>query len=293
MEQRYFISHSAKDFRRMAWQALTGIWGIAIIAAIVYSIIGGSSLSFNIDLDTTSLFQDPTPEQRYEFLELAQNILTHPLFIAAASIGTGVSLVKFIIGGAVKVGYSRFMLKVADKRETPELKELFSCFDRFGEAFVLNLLVMLKTIAWSLLFIIPGIVAAYRYSMAFNVMAEHPELKASACIERSKELMYGNKWNLFCLHLSFIGWFIVTILTLGIFGFWLAPFTAAAEAYFYRDISGTCAETSPLYAAPRGFGGAYGNPYGNPYATPYAPPTPPAERPKTARDQSDDFRKNW
>ena len=43
MEQRYFISHSARDFRRMAWQALTGIWGIAIIAAIVYSIIGGSS----------------------------------------------------------------------------------------------------------------------------------------------------------------------------------------------------------------------------------------------------------
>ena len=58
--------------------------------------------------------------------------------------------------------------------------------DSFGNAFVLNLLITLKVIAWSLLFVIPGIVAAYRYSMATYIMAENPGMQATEAIERSK-----------------------------------------------------------------------------------------------------------
>ena len=71
---------------------------------------------------------------------------------------------------------------------------------------MLNLLITLKVIAWSLLFVIPGIVAAYRYSMATYIMAENPGMQATEAIERSKALMDGRKGDLFCLDLSFIGW---------------------------------------------------------------------------------------
>ena len=89
------------------------------------------------------------------------------------------------------------------------------------------------------LFIIPGIVATYSYAMTEFILAEHPELTASEAIAQSKEMMTGNRWRLFCLHISFIGWDILCAFTLGIGNLWLRPYKQAANAAFYREISGT------------------------------------------------------
>ena len=96
----------------------------------------------------------------------------------------------------------------------------------------------LKIFLWTLLFIVPGIVAAFRYAMAPYVLAEHPELTASEAIEKSKQMMAGNKGRLFCLQLSFIGWFLLACLTWGVGFFFLAPYTKAAETGFYLDLTG-------------------------------------------------------
>ena len=71
------------------------------------------------------------------------------------------------------------------------------------------------------------------------ILAEHPELTASEAIEQSKELMSGNRWRLFCLQFSFIGWRILSALTFGIGNLWLRPYEQAATAAFYREITGT------------------------------------------------------
>ncbi len=92
---------------------------------------------------------------------------------------------------------------------------------------------------WSLLLIIPGIIATYSYAMTEFILAEHPDLTASEAIAQSKEMMSGNRWRLFCLHFSFIGWDILSSLTLGIGNLWLRPYKQAANAAFYREISGT------------------------------------------------------
>ena len=117
---------------------------------------------------------------------------------------------------------------------------------------IANLLVTLYTVLWMLLFIIPGIVAAFRYSMTFYILAENPELSASEAINRSKELMDGNKWRFFCLGASFIGWIILTLFTLGIGNLFLNPYMQAAHAAFYRDITAPLAEKEnniPLWLA--------------------------------------------
>jgi len=101
---------------------------------------------------------------------------------------------------------------------------------------VLNLLITLKVIAWSLLFVIPGIVAAYRYSMATYIMAENPGMQATEAIERSKALMDGRKGDLFCLDLSFIGWAILASITFGIGYLWLIPYIYTAYAAFYETL---------------------------------------------------------
>ena len=84
---------------------------------------------------------------------------------------------------------------------------------------------------------IPGIIAAYRYSMATYIMAENPDMKAMEAIEASKQMMSGNKFRLFCLDLSFIGWDILGMITLGIGMLFVRPYQQAAKAAFYREVS--------------------------------------------------------
>lgn len=83
------------------------------------------------------------------------------------------------------------------------------------------------------------IIASYSYAMTEYILADHPELSASEAISRSKEMMEGNRWRLFCLEFSFIGWSILCAFTLGIGYLWLTPYKEAAKAAFYREISGT------------------------------------------------------
>ena len=91
---------------------------------------------------------------------------------------------------------------------------------------------------WSLLLVIPGIIAIYRYAMMPYLMAEFPDLGALDAMRESKRLMQGNKWRLFCLELSFIGWYLLSILTLGIGLLWLLPYVSASRAAFYLEITG-------------------------------------------------------
>ena len=142
---------------------------------------------------------------------------------------------QFVIGGSVSIGHNRFCLKLVDG-EQAQFEDLFSGFDIFGNAFVLNLLITLKVIAWSLLFVIPGIVAAYRYSMATYIMAENPGMQATEAIERSKALMDGRKGDLFCLDLSFIGWAILALIPAGLGFIWLIPYMYTAQAAFYEEL---------------------------------------------------------
>lgn len=126
-----------------------------------------------------------------------------------------------------------------DRQENPKINTLFAYFKNWKTAAAANLLVTLYILLGILLFIIPGIIATYSYAMTYYVLAEHPELSAREALQRSKEMMSGNRFRLFCLQWSFIGWVLLCILTLGIGILWLRPYQHAAFAAFYREVSGT------------------------------------------------------
>ena len=281
MDQTYAaLPRRARDYRQMAWQALKSVWGIAIVVSLVAGLLsGGASFNTNVNINLNGSEVDMPGA-----IETMQRLLSSPAFVTLATVGSLLSLVAFVIGGPIKVCYARFCMKIT-RGEPVEFKDLFSGFDVFGEAFLLNLRILLRIIGWTLLFIIPGIIAAYRYAQAFNVMAENPALGSGECIERSKMMMRGNKWKLFCLQFSFIGWFFLTCLTLGIAGLWLSPYMAVAEMFFYHDVKRLAG------GAPQGQQTAYGQAYqqnGQQYYDPqqYAQPQ---QQPK----QDDDFWKNW
>ena len=145
-------------------------------------------------------------------------------------------LIHFVVGGAITLGYVKFNLNLIDHKPATFV-QLFSEFHRFGAGFVMQLLRGIYTFLWSLLFVIPGIYAAYGYAMTPYILLENPEMTANEAITKSKELMYGNRWRLFCLEISFIGWSLLAALfTLGIGFFWLVPYMEASFAAFYREI---------------------------------------------------------
>lgn len=118
----------------------------------------------------------------------------------------------------------------------PEVKDSFSGFDDFWAAFKVTFLVGLFTFLWSLLFVIPGIVKAYSYSMSMYILAENKGKAALECINESKAMTNGHKMDLFVLSLSFIGWILLGYITLGIAYIWVVPYMQATLTNAYYSL---------------------------------------------------------
>jgi uncharacterized membrane protein len=149
-----------------------------------------------------------------------------------------------LIGGPLMLGICAFFLSYPRNQDAP-VSMMFSGFNRFMPGFILYLLITIFTLLWTLLLIIPGIIASLRYSQAFYVMNDHPEMSAQEAIKTSSELMQGNKWKYFLLNLSFIGWILLGIITLGIGLLWVYPYMLAASANFYEDLKQASVRTAP------------------------------------------------
>jgi uncharacterized membrane protein len=150
------------------------------------------------------------------------------------AIGT---IASMVLSGPFSLGACIFFLAISRGHEK-SISMLFAGFENFGTAFCAYFLTAIYTLLWMLLFIIPGIIAAYRYSQTFFIIANDKSISASEAIARSKEMMDGNKWKFFCLNCRFIGWALLCILTLGIGILWLGPYMFTSISRFHDDVSG-------------------------------------------------------
>lgn len=107
----------------------------------------------------------------------------------------------------------------------------------YRRSIIVSLLVSVFTGLWSLLFFIPGIVKSYAYAMTYYIAKDNPNLSANECINASIKMMKGHKRDLFLLDLSFIGWYMLSILTLGIGFLWLLPYINTSRAIFYVELA--------------------------------------------------------
>ena len=153
--------------------------------------------------------------------------------------GTGVlAIVLFVFAGCLEFGLCAYFLNNARAKENKaDLKQLFKGFTtNISKNIVAGMLVAVFTALWSLLFVIPGIVKSYAYSMTFYIMNDNPNLSASEAIKESQRMMKGYKMKAFLLDLSFIGWLFVGALCCGIGTLWVAPYMAAAKTELYQHI---------------------------------------------------------
>ena len=232
---------TAKEFRDSAWNILRGRYWWTVLAALIVGIIGGygggGNLSFGYNSDNLQQMQDffirLDPETGAAVYRSLMGAFTA---IAGFAVAFGIAL--FIVGSAVELGYDLLNIQLFESSDRPKMETIFSRFSYFGNALLLRLLMFIKIFLWTLLLIVPGIVASFRYALAPYLMAEHPDLTPTEAVEQSKQLMQGHKARLFWLKLSFIGWYLLSALTMGIGWVFLAPYPKAAEAAFYLERTG-------------------------------------------------------
>jgi len=144
-------------------------------------------------------------------------------------------LVSFIISGPLCLGIAIIFLKLS-REEDYSIGNLFKGFDNFFTSLIAYILVFVFIVLWALLLIIPGMVAAFSYSLTFFIIADNPDISAHEAILKSKELMRGHKGELFSLFISFFGWIILSIVTFGVAFLWVFPYLNVSFALFYKKL---------------------------------------------------------
>lgn len=145
------------------------------------------------------------------------------------------------------LAYGLYCFFLGISRDEPVTNgNLFDGFKDFKRIFLTTLLQNIYTLLWTLLLIVPGIIKSYSYAMTPYVLKDNPELSNNAAIEESMRMMEGKKMKLFLLDLSFIGWAILSVLTLCIGFLFLIPYIYTARAHFYEDAKKEIAEVGAI-----------------------------------------------
>ncbi|MCL1948565.1 MAG: DUF975 family protein [Turicibacter sp.] len=189
------------------------------------------------------------------------------LFSGIVKIPALISLFALI---PLAVGLTWLHLDIYDKKAV-RAGDIFDGYAPYWKVVGTTLLVMVYTYLWTLLLIVPGIIKAYSYSQTLRLLKDRPELSANEAITESRRLMDGKKWNYFLFHLSFIGWFVPSIVAyaaaiflliagfigsgifflvvFSLYGIYLYfhfyPYYYTADAGFYRELTKGYSDKDP------------------------------------------------
>jgi uncharacterized membrane protein len=196
----------SSTLRRRGLSALNNNWQTALTVTFVAGIMGMLQSTFQVRLEADWLFTRPVWEY---FSHVASSLVPHNGLLSL------IAILQFLFAPALNIGLNTYFIML-HKSENPPLSLLFSRLHIWARCLGLMLLMGIFIFLWSLLLVVPGIIAAYSYSMAPYLMAENPDIDAFEAIRRSKLMMDGNKGRLFSLHLSFIGWALLSAVGVGL-----------------------------------------------------------------------------
>ena len=240
------------DYKNAALAALKGNWGKAVLATVIYMAIMyiamGPYVYNTVKLQNYVRESLPQVSSSISFstairqsLEASLSLAQDSEYIAMQSKTSGSMglyyLLLFFIVLPLGVGFLNAFRKllVQGDNELPGNMYKLATSNYWHKVWGM-FLVMLFTFLWSLLFIIPGIVKCFSYSMTPFILEEHPELGANETIDHSRAMMKGHKFDLFWLILSFIGWGFLCLFTFGIGYLWLVPYMDTSISAFYEDV---------------------------------------------------------
>ena len=178
MNTHIIVNEPCKNIRALARQTLRGHWIQAVLLMLL----------------TTGITSLPS---------LIAGRLTDSIAVAIL-----LDIFTVIVNGCLDLGLAVYFLKIFRQQEAG-INDLATGFDHMGNAVLLYVIMSLRIMLWSLLFIIPGIITAIKYSQAFYILADDPGKSPYQCLYESAVMMEGNKDKYFRLNLSFIGWYLL------------------------------------------------------------------------------------
>jgi uncharacterized membrane protein len=230
--QQLLLTEPAANFRALARQGIQGRWGDAFLKGFLYLLILTLPALF---IDDPNRMSDTINKAVEELMDGAISSNEYMQMLLSSMYGGRYYLTQIyslVIGGALAFGIISLYMRYRRRQEAPT-ELLFSGFSHFGRAVALNLLMFIFTSLWTLLFIIPGVIAFYRYRLAFYILADNPGIGPLEAINISKAMMTGNKWKLFCLDISFIGWGLLAIFAIGVISVPISGLTMADPSFMY------------------------------------------------------------
>lgn len=218
---RYFLDDNifGKDWIKSVFLTLI-LTGLVSIVGTVLLTIANSLIIPTINIWLDRFFDTTILLYIIDIIIIAINILILNVFIGPLGVGLSAVHLDLIRGdGKIRIG------------------KFFSSFKNFVDNFQLGFMYMLHSALWSILFFIPGVYVSYSYAMIFYVKHDNPDFTWQQCFDESERLMEGNRWRLFKLQLSFIGWEILgAIAFFGIGSLWVSPYQNVSMAIFYEEI---------------------------------------------------------
>lgn len=209
--------------KELAKQRMSGRMGNAIAVALLAIILSGTA--------SGSVFQQNFSRDDGYFHEIAVAMM--PVMMIAGMFGLAYLI---LVGNVIGIGAKGWFLRYWRGENAP-VGDMFSGFRHYSAFVTTGLLRGIYVFLWSLLFIIPGIVMGYAYSMTDYIICEYPHLSASHALDLSKRMTYGHKADLFVFDLSFIGWGMLSVITCMIVGIvYVFPYRFTAHAGVYEAL---------------------------------------------------------
>ena len=206
---------------------------IVFLLSWVLQYLSTSVLGLNIEIAIPSQPFTTAEEVMKYFNDLQEQMIAHFHPSAFAAI---LAIALSLMNTMVSVGNMIYSLHVV-REEKADYGNLLDGFAIFFRVIALTILETLIISVFAMLFIVPGIIMAYRYRQAMYLLIDHPDRSPIECLRASGTLMKGHKWELFVLDLSFLGWILVQWL-LSPFAIWLRPYQSLTYANYYRSLRG-------------------------------------------------------
>ena len=225
------------DVKARGKQAFKGNYWPSVGAAFLLGLFvsgtsAASSSQFQLNGDPTQMTEAISSMPTEEQAMIAAALVTGLTVIAAVA-----TVLRLLVFNPLSVGCFRFFRKNAQDPATP-IACIGEGFQQYGHVVGTMLIKDLLIFLWSLLFVIPGIIKSYSYRMVPYIIKDRPELSATETIALSNQMMKGNKWAAFMMDLSFIGWFLLGIVTFNLGNiFWTNPYRENANAALYLELS--------------------------------------------------------
>ena len=209
MDRKEIKEEAKTKVKGNIWNILWPVLVIAVLSSIISSLFGG-----NVTVNVNNMN--------------AMANYSSPSSILGSSIVT-------IIAGFLSAGYIKYLLTFVRTGKFDTNVIINTIKDKWLNILLAEILVYVVVFACTLLFIIPGIIMGLAYTFAIYLVVD-TDVAGNDSLKMSREMMNGHKWDYFVFELSFVGWIILGVFTLGILYVWLIPYMNVASTLYYEKL---------------------------------------------------------